>query len=266
MTKHALFISLVILIAYSCVKRESNPRVLTVYPTSDTLPENLLRLYIQFSEPMKTTENLDKIKLLDERGQEVKGAIFNNVHELWDSDQKQLTILFDPARVKSDLQANKSMGRALAPGMTYELMITDLETIKHKKIMPYTKKIHVIAADTISPNTIKWNLNLPKADGTAPLNISFADRVDQMSLRQRLVIVDENENRIEGDIRIGNYEKEWSFIPNKNWKPGHYAVYVHARLEDPSGNNLNGLFDHRSGSLKYETEDEVLKLPFSIEE
>ena len=97
------------------------PRVTAIYPSGDTLPANLLRMYLHFSKPMKITGNLERIKLFDENNQEVIGAIFNHVFELWDDQQQQLTLIFDPSRVKTGLQANERMGRALQVGKQYAL-------------------------------------------------------------------------------------------------------------------------------------------------
>ncbi|MEO1653469.1 MAG: hypothetical protein AAFU64_07995, partial [Bacteroidota bacterium] len=75
----------------ACQQQVSGPVVQAVYPSSEQLPENLLRLYIHFSYPMKTQGNLEKIKLLDEQGKEVKNVFFNNAYELWNKEQTQLT-------------------------------------------------------------------------------------------------------------------------------------------------------------------------------
>jgi len=65
----------------ACNKQGDKPVVLAVYPTSNEVPENLLRMYIEFSQPMKTVGNIEKIKLIDEHKNEVKNVFFNNVHE-----------------------------------------------------------------------------------------------------------------------------------------------------------------------------------------
>ena len=59
----------------SCFQSEINKRVekekttvVAIYPTSDTLPENLLRFYIQFSQSMKVVNNLEHVKSVNEEG------------------------------------------------------------------------------------------------------------------------------------------------------------------------------------------------------
>lgn len=259
------FVLGLVLILAACQRQESGPVVLKVFPTSDTLPENLLRMYVQFSEPMKTIGNLEKVKLMDERGEVVSGAIFNNVYELWDAEQKQLTLILDPARVKTGLVANENLGRALVVGQTYQLLIEGLESVQHQPLeAPFRKRFLVRSQDTVPPNVKAWQLEPPRMDGAQGLIMKFPDMLDQMSLRQRLVIVDNSGETVSGKIEIPRGEREWHFEPNQPWARGTYFVYVNTRLADPAGNNLNGKFDHPSGSLKFDKEGQNLRIPFQV--
>ena len=241
-----------------------SPHVARVFPSSDTLPSNLMRMYIQFSEPMKTVGNLEKIRLVNQNGQEVTGAIFNNVYELWDEDQKQLTLIFDPARVKTGLQANEDLGRALKVNQSYELILENLETINHIKIEPAVKHFYVVPADTVQPNIEKWNIQVPKPATLEPLTVSIPEMADWMSLLHKVRITNEREENIDGTVEIRNAEKEWVFVPIKKWQQGKYSIFASARFADPAGNNLNGLFDHDVGSLRFESEDQIIKRTFEI--
>ncbi len=258
------------MLGFACsqpARTSSHQLVVTeVYPSSDTLPENLLRMYIQFSKPMKTVGNLEKIKLVDEQGQEVSGAIFDNVYELWDREQKQLTLLFDPGRVKTGLRANQTMGRALASGRHYRLIINELEDVTHHKLdEAFTKNLFIVAADTIPPNLDHWVLEAPQVGTQQPLTIRFPDILDQLSLQQRLMVTDTTPERLLGEVGVGGLEKSWEFVPHTAWQAGTYFVYVNARLEDPAGNNLNGLFDHKVGSLTHVKEGQTLRLAFRVD-
>lgn len=267
------FMSIVLLsvFCFSCqsskTKEEVLPVVTAVFPSSDTLPENLLRMYIHFSKPMKTIGNLEKIKLVDENGQEVVGAIFNNVHELWDKEQKQLTLIFDPSRVKTGLIAHEERGRSLQVGKNYKLLIEELEDIEGNRLKNiYTKSFYVSDEDRLSPNTELWNIQIPKANNHSPLIVQFPEMLDRLSLFQRLQLTDENSQPIIGKVEIAKQETEWRFVPTKNWQAGDYILYVHGRLEDPCGNNLNGLFDHKIGMLKNEQEEKIETLLLTIKD
>lgn len=238
----------------SFTKTAKAPAVVAIYPSSDTLPENLLRMYVHFSKPMKTIGNLEKIKLLDENGQEVVGAIFNNVHELWDKEQTQLTLIFDPSRVKTGLVAHEEKGRALQHGKHYKLTIGQMKDVEGKKLKVATKSFYVNTEDRLSPNTAQWTIKMPKANSQLPLIVQFPAMLDRLSLLQRLQLTDKNNQPIDGQVEITEQETEWRFVPTKKWAASDYILYVHGRLEDPCGNNLNGLFDHKIGSLKNEQE------------
>ena len=248
-----------------CTTEPLPPRVEAVYPSTDSLPENVLRMYVSFSSPMKVNGNLEHIKLLDANGAEVEGALLDMTHELWDDDQQQLTLLFDPSRVKTGLQAHERMGRALRVGETFQLVIQDLEDIHHHKMnTPYVKQIHVVDADTTSPDVGKWILRYPSAQSRDPLMVSFQSVIDQYSLFHRLILVDGEGEPLPGQVNSGEQETQWMFIPEDPWRSGDYTLYVNARLADPSGNNLNGLFDHKPGSLRYEKEGEILTVNVRI--
>ena len=251
---------------FSLPKKEREPLTIeTVYPTSDSLPENLLRIYIVFSQPMKTSGSLEKIKLFDETGNDVSHAIFNNVYELWDRDQKRLTILFDPSRIKKGLQANLAMGRVLKPGLKYSLIIKGMEDIYGQIIqVPYKKTFRVIEEDILAPDTNLWEINTLQPNTRAPLIINFPDMLDYGSLLGRIRVLNSEGNYINGEVKITNKEKDWQFIPEDNWGVGNYHIHIDTQLEDPSGNNLNGLFDHKSGTLKANYKGNIMALKLDI--
>lgn len=242
------------------------PKVMSAYPSNDTLPDNLLRFYVQFSHSMKTVNNLEHIKLLNDQGEEVSGAIFNNVYELWDEEQKQLTLILDPARVKTGLLANKQYGRALVPGKCYTLVIEKAENIHGDLIKePYVKKFFVTLSDTIAPDVAKWKVVPPASQSVSAVKIIFPEMLDRLSLLTRIRIVDANHTPVEGDMVITQQEKEWHFMPVRPWRAEEYYIQVNGRLEDPCGNNLNGLFEHAIGSLKQEGEGGLYERSFTPE-
>ncbi|MEN1784769.1 MAG: hypothetical protein AAGF77_06465 [Bacteroidota bacterium] len=264
MFRNQLYLGFLLALQVSCIPEKAVPKTIALYPTSDTLPENLLRCYVQFSHPMKAVDNLENIKLIDENNTVVKGAIFNNVYELWDAEQQQLTLILDPARVKTGLSAHEHIGSALVTGKSYRLVIEKMETVNHLEVKRFEKQFFVVPSDTIAPSMAHWNLQFPQVGSRDTLRISFRESIDRMSLYHSLTIADSDETVIKGSIEIGAKEKEWKFTPIEKWKKGSYKIHVNTRFADPSGNNLNGLFDHKIGSLKYEKEGERIEIPFSL--
>ena len=264
---------LILLFLVACSKQPSHskisiyttPKIIAVYPTSDSLPENLLRFYIEFSTPMKAVNNLENIRLVDNKGQEIEGAIFNNVYELWDRDQKHLTLILDPARVKTGLVANQSMGRALKAHQHFQLIIETAEDIYGNTLAEkFVKDIYVQTEDQQIPEVKNWNINPPKARTKEPLSIHFPQILDRLSLLHRIRLINENGAIVKGHIELTNQEKQWHFIPQEAWKKGRYTIQINSRLEDPAGNNINGLFDHAIGGLKYKNEGKIIELDLSI--
>ncbi|MEM8847626.1 MAG: hypothetical protein AAGD17_11040 [Bacteroidota bacterium] len=222
-------------------------------------------MYIHFSTPMKTVGNLEKVKLVDENGNELKNVFFNNAYELWNKEQTQLTLILDPARVKTGLEANNTFGRALRPNSKCILIIDGLEDVHHQRMRkPFQKEINVEHADYQIPNTEKWQFNIPESNSKETFVVRFPQMLDYNSLRQRLLLTDSKKKPIKGLVDIKKHETEWHFSPNEPWQCGGYILHVNSRLEDPAGNNLNGLFDHEVGTLKYEKEGVVETIPFQI--
>ena len=98
--------------------------VARVYPTSDVVPENLLRMYVEFSGPMGRPSGIEHMKLLDESGKEIPGAFLPLDYEFWSPDHTRFTAFFDPGRVKAGILPNQQMGRALNAGRSVTLVIS----------------------------------------------------------------------------------------------------------------------------------------------
>ncbi len=257
---------LLLLLTHSCTSESGLQElaVTAVYPSADTLPENILRMYVHFSKPMKATGNLENIQVLDERGRVVEGALFNNVYELWDAGQQQLTLLFDPARVKTGLRAHLRRGRALQAERAYQLRIGALEDVDGNTTPPFVKSFWVGPADVQAPDTARWEVVVPAVHSRVPLVLRFPQSLDAFSLRQRLVLTDAEQQPVEGVLRLGPEVKAWYFRPLRPWGAGHYSLYINTRLEDPAGNNINGRFDHEVGSLRWEEEGRVIRMPIEM--
>ena len=71
-------------------------RITNVYPTTDRLPENLLKFYLHFSAPMGRGEAYRHVHLLDAEGHELPAVFLELGEELWDRDMRRFTLLFDP--------------------------------------------------------------------------------------------------------------------------------------------------------------------------
>src|ERR1051326_725915 len=76
----------------------SQARIECVYPSVNVLPSNQLRLYIYFSAPMSRGEASKRIHWLDSNGKTAEWPFLIS-EELWDPEQRRLTLIFDPGRI-----------------------------------------------------------------------------------------------------------------------------------------------------------------------
>ena len=219
--------------------------LLKVYPTKDTVPENLLKLYIEFSAPMQEGEALCHITLLNKNGDTVPNVFLDLQPELWNKERTVLTVWLDPGRIKRDLIPNRSMGNPLIKGHQYTLSISaswkDAQGLPLHQ--PYTKKLVVGDRDSISPRPERWKLKVPGAATKQPLVVSTEEALDYFLLQETLSIIDSRGSTVDGNITINNNETTLQFAPADPWQPGHYTLSIASHLEDLAGNNLNRPFD-----------------------
>ena len=238
-----------------------------VYPSSDVLPENQLKLYIHFSAPMARGEAYRHIRLLDEGGTEVELAFLELDQELWTRDFRRFTILFDPGRIKTGLVPNLEEGRALIPGRHYTLSIGNewRDATGRPLLNEYRKTFRVGPFDKVAPDTSTWRLGVPSAGTRAPVTAEFPEPMDRGLVGDLLAIVDSVGDPVEGMVDVDRRETRWLFVPSDPWQPGAYELVAGTELEDLAGNALNGLFevDVREVDPTQAT-SEIESLPFTI--
>jgi hypothetical protein len=216
-----------------------------VYPTAEVLPENLLRFYIYFSEPMAREGIWKSVVLLDAHGAIVPGAFIENKFDLWSPDDRRLTVLFDPGRVKTGLVAHNTLGRALEAGESYTLRVDVGAETRSGCAMSraYSKTFDVVEADFAVPDLADWRVFEPSAGSRDTLRVALDGPADHLSLAYRIRVKDTHGNLVRGALRLGDEEREWLFTPTAPWAGTAYHLEVNTTLEDIAGNRLTGLFD-----------------------
>lgn len=221
------------------------PQLLGVYPTADTLPENLLKLYLQFSAPMREGEAMQHVYLSDDQGDTLENVLLDLQPELWNRERSALTLWLDPGRIKRDLIPNRQMGNPLAKGKQYTLGISG--QWKSAGGLPlkqsYQKNFYVGDRDSIIPQPKRWELQLPAAKTRQALGVQFNEPLDHFLLQETIQIVDTNGKPVVGNSKVVSRETGFEFTPDKLWQPGRYRILIGAHLEDLAGNNLNRPFD-----------------------
>ena len=238
-----------------------------VYPTTDRLPENQLKLYLQFSAPMSRGEAWRRIHLLDESGKPVELPFLEIDQELWDPEGKRLTIFFDPGRIKRGLTPNEEVGTSLKAGRSYTFVIDREWVDAAGNILRegFKKAFQVGPADREPPDPKKWQLTAPKAGTSEPLTVEFHEPMDRALLERLLDLTTPRNVAVAGPVEIDRQETRWRFTPRQHWQPGQYFLRVETILEDLAGNSIGRAFDV---DVFERVEDrirrETISLPFEL--
>ncbi len=224
----------------------SQPELMAIYPTRDTVPENLLKMYFVFSEPMQEVGNpLDYISIKNKTDQKEETIFLDLEAQLWNAAHTELTLWLDPGRIKTDLIPNKEKGLPIRENKEYLIQVN--ATWRSANGTPlkrtYEKHLYVSARDDRSPKVSDWKIKRPKIGTRDMLKIDFNESLDAMLLRETIQFYTTKGEILKGKIKLQNKEQGISFYPDESWKKGDYKIQIAAKLEDLAGNNLNHVFD-----------------------
>jgi len=244
--------------------------VSAIYPTIDSVPMNLLRMYIQFSAPMTVGDSAEgHVRLVDEQGKTVDKAflVAAGGQELWDPAHTRMTIFFDPGRIKRDLKPHEALGLPLQTGHRYRLVVDSLLHDARGLVLAhsYVKQFTVGPVDRDMPATKLWHVSAPASGGRDPLLIDLREPLDHALLSRMLRVVDGKNTPIGGESATSKNDRRWTFTPTEPWQPGSYSIEVDTELEDLAGNNLRRPFDVMPGdSPSRGNEQSRVRLAFTI--
>ena len=234
------------------------PEVTAVFPSADVLPENLLRLYIHFSRPMRRGGAQASTALLAGDGAPVPDALYRAPVELWDPAMRRLTVLLDPGRLKRGVGPNRLLGPPLQHGDDYALAIGPGMTDIDGRSLAGTavKRFRASAAVRTALAVQDWLVEPPAARTFAPLTVDFPTSMDEVLLMAGLGVTSADGRRMDGRVSVDRGERRWRFAPAVAWGPGAYRLHVASAVEDVCGNGLAGAFDRplrRGSDLAVET-------------
>ena len=232
-----------------------------IYPTAQVLPANLLRIYVYYPRAMAASAGLSDIRLLDADGTPMDGVFLPTREDLWSQDRRRLTVLMDPGRVKTGLDASEAMGRALRSGHSYTLEVSggSLDAAGCVLGQKTAVAFEVGPPDLDPPDPSEWVLKTPKIGSRDPLSVNLGSPHDHLSLAFRLRVLDAEGSIVPGQIGLSPGEDGWQFIPREAWKAESYSLTIEDSLEDLAGNRPGVLFDRPSGQTP---EPWLGRLPF----
>lgn len=235
--------------------------VSAVYPSSDVLPENLLKFYLHFSHPMNRGGIYRHITLLDEQEQPIDLPFLEIGEELWDPEQRRLTLLIDPGRIKRGVKPLEDIGPAIESGKRYTLHISrkwqDGRGVPLKT--DHRKSFRVGPPDRSPPNPMSWHITRPTPGTRESLKIRFPESLDHALASRVIWIEDGNRNPVVGDVRLAKNETHWFLVPEKPWHPGRYHLRAELILEDLAGNSIGRPFEV---DVFNRIDDGIKELPF----
>jgi hypothetical protein len=215
-------------------------RVAQIYPSTDVLPENQLKLYICFTAPMQSGDAWGHLRLLDSAGAAVELPFLEIDEELWNPGYTRLTVLFDPGRIKRGVLPLQEIGPSIRAGETYTLVIDRgwRDGRGAPLAEPYRKQFRVAPPDREPVDPAKWRIASPRAGTTEPLIASFDEPLDYAMLQHALTVAG-----VTGKVELERGETEWRFTPTLPWNDIEYQLVVQADLEDLAGNRVGRAFD-----------------------
>lgn len=226
-------------------KPSPTTRVERVFPSRALIPDNQLKLYVQFSAPMSRGDIYRRIRLLDESGRAVDLPFLEIDEELWDPNGKRLTLLFDPGRIKTGLRPRLEAGPILRPGHSYTLVIDRelLDAAGNPLVEPFRKTYRVGPADGTPPDPSAWTIRPPRAGTRDPIRVAFPEPLDRALLARSLAVLDDGGRPVPGDVAIEAEETAWTLNPGRPWEPGEYRIAIDPDLEDLAGNRIGRPFE-----------------------
>jgi hypothetical protein len=247
--RQAAFALLILVSAlFAAVSAEPLPAV-SVYPSGDAIPENLLRISLRFADP-PTGPVLSRIRLEDDDGALIDSPFLDQ--ELWSPDRTWLTILLDPGRVKTGLIAHDLLGRALIRGTTVRLLVDGHNV----------RRWNVVDEKRSAPDPAKWRISLPNVGSLDTLRVSLDSPVDALDV-DLIAVAAPDGVKLAGHASLEMGELIWAFTPIMVWNSGNYRLMIHPRLEDACGNEVGEAFEHAADSTGPVVK-QALSIPFVL--
>jgi hypothetical protein len=225
--------------------RPPRTTVQAIYPSAPVLPRNLLRCYVWFSGPMAEGYAGSQVRLLDAAGHPIASALLTSEYELWDSQRRRLTVLFDPGRIKRGLAGNQELGYPLRAGAWIRLVVDagfrDVTGTRLRRGAGRTFRVGMDLRGRIDP--ARWRLRLPDTGSRGPLRVEFDRTLDHGLLGRCLRVIGPDGRPIASRASVGDGERSWRLEPLVAWAPGEHHLVVNPVLEDIAGNSLHRTFD-----------------------
>lgn len=244
-------------ISFAALKEGKN-NVVRISPESASVPSNILRFYIHFSNPVNFSNPFDFIYLENSKDEIVKEPFVVIEEGLWSSDRRRLTVLVHPGRIKRNVGPNATLGEVFQPRESYNLIISDKWNLEKSFVKELTMGEPIRAKIDVN----EWELIAPKTGTNNKLMIK-PDRLLDEALSERLISVEATSGQqLDGRFDYDSNKSRILFTPEKSWVAGTYRLVIDPRLEDVCGNTPVSAFDVEGVGDKVKAEN--FNIPFTI--
>lgn len=225
----------------------SASRVSAVFPGQETVPANLLKFYVHFSEPMSEGRLFDYARLLDGSGKPVMQA-FREV-ELWADHHRRVTLWINPGRTKEALGLSEALGPVLVPNRTYTLEIRGgLPDEKGRPLrQTFRLPFRTTVADHTQPKIEAWQITPPAAGIKSTLQVRFGETLDYALAQDGISVETADGQPFAGTVEVNSDAAGFTFVPSAPWRSGSYRLAVAGVVEDLAGNSFYRPFEAPSG-------------------
>ncbi len=226
-------------------------------PEMPVLPANILRLHLFFDTPMARGQVADHVRLIDARGREIPHAFLNLGVELWSADQRRLTLMLDPGRLKRGVGPNLALGAPLEPGNRYA--VEALAGMRDARNRPLARGLRhwfvagVAERTAISPD--EWRIDAVSGE----LRVRFGRAMDEPSVIRTLRLRGRGTSSATAVPRLA--EDGSALWPLATVPEGSsLELLVGPGLEDAAGNTICGAFEVETGHAETCCEPVVLSI------
>ena len=227
------------------VSHTSEAKVLEIHPTVARVPVNLLRFTVQFSAPMTEGRASRHMRLVDDAGQDLPGALFATDYELWNRERTRLTVLLDPGRIKRGLVGHQEHGYPLRTGESFRIAIDSgfLDARGASLASDAERSYRVDGEERRRVRPELWQLSEPQIGTRDPLTLVFEKPLDHSLLLDCIRVRASHGGWVEGELEVGAEQESLRVAPSTAWQEGLHQVVVAAELEDLAGNSVRRVFD-----------------------
>jgi hypothetical protein len=223
------------------------PTVQGVVPNADVLPANVLRLYVEFDEPMSSKFRFSEaVEVVDlETGLPMDAALLDLERPLFDRTNTRLTVIFNPGRTKRGVGSNLEGGAPLRPNRRYALRIKAglLDEDGDALNEDFEHEFRTVEPNRRALDTASWSIRAPTVGTREPLVIAFDRWLDPFQAENRIALANPFGRRFPAHAKSSG--RELRIQPTEGWQPGCYTLSVSPELEDVSGNRTIRAFDDR---------------------